>query len=313
MKASAWIIGIALATGAGAQAADPSIEDVLKAGEQALRENLDPRVAELFPPLDVASAGRLVSRIQDAFAGDDVVDIARFKQVAEAALPLLEQDAASRPYAAWLRTRMDYFQAADDLRRITPTKPTKPTKPKPSTPGKPAPKPANPTSAQQRQVWTRVVATEPWPAEAKRYVPMLKPVFVSENVPPELVWLAEVESRFNPEARSPAGAAGMFQLMPPTAQRMGLAMRPTDQRFQAEKSARASARYLRTLHGEFHDWPLALAAYNAGDGRVRRLLAKSKVKSFDHIASGLSAETQMYVPKIEALIQRREGKALAKL
>ena len=310
MKPLAWVIGLALATGAGAQAADPSLEDVLKAGEQALRENLDPRVAGLFPPLDVASASRLVSQIQDAFSGDDVVDIARFRQVAEAALPLLEQDAASRPYAGWLRTRMDYFQAADELRRIAPA-PT--TKPKPSTPGKPAPKPANPTPAQQRQVWTQVVATEPWPAEAKRYVPMLKPVFVSESVPPELVWLAEVESRFNPGARSPAGAAGMFQLMPPTAQRMGLAMRPTDQRFQAEKSARASAKYLRALHGEFHDWPLALAAYNAGDGRVRRLLAKSKVKSFDHIASGLSAETQMYVPKIEALIQRREGKALAKL
>lgn len=310
MKPLAWVIGLVLATGAGAQAADPSLEDVLKAGEQALRENLDPRVAGLFPPLDVASASRLVSQIQDAFAGDDVVDIARFRQVAEAALPLLEQDAASRPYAGWLRTRMDYFQAADELRRIAPAPPTKP---KPSTPGKPAPKPANPTPAQQRQVWTQVVATEPWPAEAKRYVPMLKPVFVSESVPPELVWLAEVESRFNPGARSPAGAAGMFQLMPPTAQRMGLAMRPTDQRFQAEKSARASAKYLRALHGEFRDWPLALAAYNAGDGRVRRLLAKSKVKSFDHIASGLSAETQMYVPKIEALIQRREGKALAKL
>ncbi len=310
MKPLAWVIGLVLATGAGAKAADTSIEDALKAGEQALRENLDPRVAELFPPLDVASAGRLVSQIQDAFAGDDVVDIARFRQVAQAALPLLEKDAASRPYAGWLRTRMDYFQAADNLGRIAPAPSTKP---KPSTPGKPAPKTANPTPAQQRQVWTQVVATEPWPAEAKRYVPMLKPVFVSESVPPELVWLAEVESRFNPEARSPAGAAGMFQLMPPTAQRMGLAMRPTDQRFQAEKSARASAKYLRTLHGEFHDWPLALAAYNAGDGRVRRLLAKSKVKSFDHIASGLSAETQMYVPKIEALIQRREGKALAKL
>jgi len=310
MKPFAWVIGLSLVAATGAQAADPSIEDVLKAGEQALRENLDPRVAELFPPLDVASAGRLVSQIQDAFAGDDVVDMARVKERAGAALPLLEQDAASRPYAGWLRTRMDYFQAADDLRRIAPAPPNKP---KPSTPGKPVPKPANPTPAQQRQVWTQVVATEPWPAEAKRYVPMLKPVFVSESVPPELVWLAEVESRFNPEARSPGGAAGMFQLMPPTAQRMGLAMRPTDQRFQAEKSARASAKYLRTLHGEFHDWPLALAAYNAGDGRVRRLLAKSKVKSFDHIASGLSAETQMYVPKIEALIQRREGKALAKL
>ncbi len=310
MKPFAWVIGLSLVAATGAHAADPSIEDVLKAGEQALRENLDPRVAELFPPLDVAAAGRLVSQIQDAFAGDDVVDIARFKEVAEAALPLLEQDAASRPYAGWLRTRMDYFRAADDLRRIAPVPPTKP---KPSTPGKPAPKAVNPTPAQQRQVWTQVVATEPWPAEAKRYVPMLKPVFVSESVPPELVWLAEVESRFNPEARSPGGAAGMFQLMPPTAQRMGLAMRPTDQRYQAEKSARASARYLRTLHGEFKDWPLALAAYNAGDGRVRRLLAKSKVKSFDHIASGLSAETQMYVPKIEALIQRREGKALAKL
>jgi membrane-bound lytic murein transglycosylase D len=144
-------------------------------------------------------------------------------------------------------------------------------------------------------------------------VPRLKPVFASERVPGELVWLAEVESSFDANARSPAGAAGLFQLMPPTAQRMGLAMRPTDQRFNAEKSARASAKYLRTLHTEFRDWPLTLAAYNAGEGKVRRLLANQRVKTFDQIASSLPAETQMYVPKVEAVIQRREGKALAAL
>jgi len=77
MKASAWIIGIALATGPGAQAADPSIEDVLKAGEQALRENLDPRVAELFPPLDVASAGRLAVTSESTPPAPPVVTVDR--------------------------------------------------------------------------------------------------------------------------------------------------------------------------------------------------------------------------------------------
>jgi membrane-bound lytic murein transglycosylase D len=140
----------------------------------------------------------------------------------------------------------------------------------------------------------------------------LKPVFAAQGVPPELVWLAEVESSFNPSARSPVGAAGLFQLMPPTAKSLGLAARP-DERLDPAKSAGAAARYLKYLHGKFNDWPLALAAYNLGEGRLQKLLERYRVRTFDQVATHLPAETQMYVPRIDAVLQRREGLTLAKL
>ena len=151
------------------------------------------------------------------------------------------------------------------------------------------------------------------PPLAADYLPRLKQVFAAEKLPPELVWVAEVESSFNPAARSPAGAAGLFQLMPATARALSLSLRPQDERLETEKSARAAARYLRQLHGRFGDWRLALAAYNAGESRVEALLKKTKTRSFDAIASRLPAETQMYVPKVEATLRKREGIALAEL
>jgi membrane-bound lytic murein transglycosylase D len=170
-----------------------------------------------------------------------------------------------------------------------------------------------PTEAQQRKVWSDITIVEPWPAEARSRVPGLKPIFREEGVPEELVWIAEVESSFDPRARSPAGAAGLYQLMPETARAQGLSTFPFDQRYRPEKNARASARYLRALHRRFKDWPLALAAYNAGETRVANLLSRHRAKTFSGIARYLPAETQMYVPRIDALLQRREGRSLARL
>jgi membrane-bound lytic murein transglycosylase D len=67
------------------------------------------------------------------------------------------------------------------------------------------------------------------------------------------------------------------------------------------------------LHARFHDWRLALAAYNAGEGTVDNLLARRKVHTFDAISTALPAETQMFVPKIEATLLRREGMKLSQL
>jgi membrane-bound lytic murein transglycosylase D len=170
-----------------------------------------------------------------------------------------------------------------------------------------------PTEAQQRKVWSDITIVEPWPAEARSRVPGLKPIFREEGVPEELVWIAEVESSFDPRARSPAGAAGLYQLMPETARAQGLSTFPFDQRYRPEKNARASARYLHALHRRFKDWPLALAAYNAGETRVANLLSRHRAKTFSGIARYLPAETQMYVPRIDALLQRREGRSLARL
>jgi len=132
-------------------------------------------------------------------------------------------------------------------------------------------------------------------------------------MPPALVWVAEVESSFDPKARSPVGAAGLFQLMPDTARSLNLSTWPRDERLQPEKNARAAARYLRHLYARFGDWRLALAAYNAGESRVDSLLRQSKTRAFDAIAHRLPAETQMFVPKVEATLQRREALTLADL
>ncbi len=180
-------------------------------------------------------------------------------------------------------------------------------------PGQPPPPQPNPSPAWERKTWQTQLVKRPSPKGADYYVPRLKPIFAAERIPAQLVWLAEVESSFDPTVRSPAGAAGMYQLMPTTAERLGLALRPEDERLPPEKNARAAARYLRYLYGRFKDWPLTLAAYNAGEGNVRKLLDQHRARSFDRIAEHLPAETQLYVPKVEATLLRREGIALENL
>ena len=137
-------------------------------------------------------------------------------------------------------------------------------------------------------------------------IPRLKRIFAKEGVPEKWVWVAEVESSFNAKAKSSAGALGLFQLMPPAAERFGLRTGEMDERIVPEKSAAAAARYLKFLHGEFGCWTLALAAYNAGEGRVRGLMNEHKAGTFQEIADFLPAETQAYVPKVMARAALRE-------
>jgi hypothetical protein len=136
-------------------------------------------------------------------------------------------------------------------------------------------------------------------------------IFRAEGVPPEFVWQAEAESTFNPAARSPVGAVGLFQFMPATAQQFGLRLSPQDERLDAIKNARAAAKYLRMLHARFGNWPLAFAAYNCGEGRVSKTLRSTGGKTFDDIHDKLPAETRMYVPKSAALVQLRESDVIS--
>ena len=156
-------------------------------------------------------------------------------------------------------------------------------------------------------------ATEPQDAKAMMIV-CLKEIFASEGVPPELVWIAEVESRLDPQARSHAGALGLFQIMPETARRFGLRLgQYVDERYNPEKSAGAAARYLRTLYQEFGSWQLAVAAYNAGEGRVGRALRWSPTGTFEEIAPRLPAETRNYVPRVMMVVSDREGRDASSL
>jgi membrane-bound lytic murein transglycosylase D len=138
-------------------------------------------------------------------------------------------------------------------------------------------------------------------------MPLLLELFTAEATPGELAWLAEVESTLNPNARSPSGARGLFQLMPDTAKGLGLSTWMPDDRTDPKKSATAAARLLNRLYSRFGDWPLALAAYNAGEGRVSRALTARKAKTFAEIAPALSVETRLYVPKVYATIALRTG------
>lgn len=136
-------------------------------------------------------------------------------------------------------------------------------------------------------------------------------IFAEEGVPQALLVVAQVESNFNPLALSPKGARGLWQLMPETAARFGLRVDArTDERTHPVRATRAAARYLRELHLRFGDWLLALAAYNAGEGRIESALARATAgrpadsfrASFWHLATLglLPEETRRYVPAILA-------------
>lgn len=135
---------------------------------------------------------------------------------------------------------------------------------------------------------------------------VLEDIFRNEGVPCSLAWMAQVESGLNPEAVSSVGAVGLFQLMPSTAERFGLKIFPVDERKDPDKSARAAALYLRQLHKEFGEWGLALAAYNAGEGRVRRTLREQKTRTCLEVLPHLPAETRKYVPRVMAIAALRE-------
>jgi membrane-bound lytic murein transglycosylase D len=279
-----------------------SADDLIDSVEQWARENLDDEVLQALGPVDRDRVRAVLADLQTRFQGNSVYDLSALKESASALVPLLRQFEETDPLAQWLQTRLDYLDAADELRRDAQ-----------STPPKPGVAPPPPTPQRQRAVWNKQLEKRPLPPRAQSYVPQLKPFFAAEKVPPELVWLAEVESSFNPKVRSPAGAEGMFQLMKPTAKRLGLSTSLPDERLNPEKSARAAARYLRYLHGRFGDWRLALAAYNAGEGRVEALLKNARSRSYDDIFNRLPAETQMYVPKYEATLKKREGLTFADL
>jgi membrane-bound lytic murein transglycosylase D len=279
--------------------------ELLQDAQQWAQENLDTNVLNALPKVDDRAVQQFFREIQARFQGDYVVDLAALRQVAQTVLPLLKSREETQPYAAWLKAQMDYLDVADEIRLTIPP---------PKVEINPlAPPRINPPAQTERAIWVRKISGRPWSTAAKEYVPQLRPIFAAQKVPTELVWVAEVESSFDRRAESPAGAAGLFQLMPETAKRFGLSLWPRDQRFQTEASALASARYLRYLYDRFQDWRLALAAYNAGEGTVRKLLDPHKTRNYDDIATHLPAETQMYVPRVEAVIWQREGVKLEQL
>jgi membrane-bound lytic murein transglycosylase D len=136
-----------------------------------------------------------------------------------------------------------------------------------------------------------------------RYIPMFRRIFEEEGLPQDLVYMAHVESAYKTTAYSRARARGVWQFIAATGRRYGLRIDYwVDDRLDPEKSAYAAAAYLKDLYAEFGDWYLALAGYNAGEGKIRRALRKTGKKDFWGIANTryIRRETKNYVPAIIA-------------
>jgi soluble lytic murein transglycosylase-like protein len=144
---------------------------------------------------------------------------------------------------------------------------------------------------------------EPW-------LPRVAAVLRQHGLPAELVGAAVVESGLNPWALSPKGARGLWQLMPETARRYGLLVdSQRDERLDPVKSTHAAAQYLSDLHAQFQDWPLALAAYNAGEDRVEHALEQLGTRDFWTLSrhAALPDETRRYVPAVLARVAAFPG------
>ncbi|MDP9361929.1 MAG: transglycosylase SLT domain-containing protein [Acidobacteriota bacterium] len=125
------------------------------------------------------------------------------------------------------------------------------------------------------------------------------------KLPRGLAYLPVIESAYVPTLTSRSGAHGIWQFMPETAREYGLRVDWwVDERADPERSTRAAAAYLKDLYRQFNDWPLTLAAYNAGPGRIRRAMASTGAATFWELldAAAVPKETRGYVPTFFATL-----------
>jgi len=140
-----------------------------------------------------------------------------------------------------------------------------------------------------------------------KYDDMILAKLDERQMPRELIYLAMIESNFNPTAKSRVKAVGMWQFMSATARQYGLAVgRHVDERKDPAKATDAALTYLSKLHDRFGSWYLAAAAYNSGAGTVSKAMRKvlgrttGTDEDFFRIAKALPKETRDYVPKLIA-------------
>jgi len=140
-------------------------------------------------------------------------------------------------------------------------------------------------------------------ARGTKFRGMIQAVLKEQGVPPDVFYLAMIESGFYEKAKSHASAVGVWQFIRGTGQRYGLKIDSyVDERHDAMRATVAAALYLKDLHNVFNSWYLAMAAYNSGENRVLRAIMKHNTRDFWELVEkrGLPKETMNYIPKIIA-------------
>ena len=143
-----------------------------------------------------------------------------------------------------------------------------------------------------------------WLRRSGRYRQLVASALRKKSVPEDLFWLSMIESGFDPSARSPVGALGLWQFMPETGKQYGLLQdRWLDQRLQPEVATEAAADFLADLHRRFGSWELAMASYNMGYAGVLSMVRKYNTNDYwalSRLEGAIPWETTLYVPKIMA-------------
>jgi membrane-bound lytic murein transglycosylase D len=146
-----------------------------------------------------------------------------------------------------------------------------------------------------------------WLDRMTKYETMISKKLDEREMPQDLIFLAMIESGFNPKAKSPAAAGGLWQFIGETGRRYGLTIsRKVDERNQPAKATDAALSYLSDLYDRFGSWYLAAAAYNTGENRVGRIMRETTGsergtdQDYYAIAHRLPKETRDYVPKMIA-------------
>jgi membrane-bound lytic murein transglycosylase D len=138
------------------------------------------------------------------------------------------------------------------------------------------------------------------------YQTRIQEILAQNHMPPELFYLAMIESGFVTDITSRVGAAGTWQFMGPTARLYGLKTELwVDERLDFIRATDAACKYLGELHREFGSWYLAMAAYNSGEGRVHRAIRRGRSRSYWKLVrrGALPRETSQYVPQFQAAMR----------
>lgn len=134
---------------------------------------------------------------------------------------------------------------------------------------------------------------------ANRYFPIVEPILKKNGIPDDFKYLMVIESNLNPQARSHAGAAGLWQFMPGTAREFNLEVNNhVDERYHVEKSTQAACKYLKQAYARFGNWESVAASYNAGQGRISKQMDSQYADNALDLQ--LVEETARYVYRILA-------------